>query len=83
MARDCALVVHSDEVDERRYDIFETRNEGNGVVVMRHCWWFDEETERWVLDDSSEWYLTPDQAMQLGMAMQQAGTPSLVRSSVG
>ena len=77
MERDCALVIHCDEVDERRYDIFQAVQDGGGVVVTRRCWWYDEEVQQWLLDESTEWYFTREQAMQLGMAIQQAGVPSV------
>ena len=83
IGRDCALIVYIDDVDECRYDIFEARPDGFGVVVSRQCWWFDEEVEQWVLDESSEWYLTSEQAMQLGTAIHQAGSPKAARSGTG
>lgn len=83
MGRNCALVVHVDVIDEARYDIFETRRDGDGVVVSRCCWWFDEEVQQWLIDESSEWFFTAEQAMQLGMAIHQAALPAAADRQAG
>lgn len=82
MGRNCALVVHVDLIDEARYDIFETRRDGDGVVVSRRCWWFDEEVQQWLLDEASEWFLAGQEAMQLGVAIQHAGLPAQRKAAV-
>lgn len=82
LGRDCALVVHSNAVDECRYDIFEVRPDGRGVIVSRHVWWFDEEVQQWLLDEASEWFLAGQEAMQLGVAIQHAGLPAQRKAAV-
>lgn len=81
MGRDAALIVHSELVDEARYDVFEVHREADGIVIVRRCWWFDEEVQQWTLDEASEWFLGPEQAMQLGMAIHQAAVPKLQRQA--
>jgi len=80
LGRDCALVVHCDRVDEVRYDIFEIQRHRDGITLTRQCWWYDDDTDTWSLDETSEWLLEPDHAMQLGVALQQAAMPAARRS---
>ena len=40
-----------------------------GVLLRRQVWWFEEETLRWVLDESNEWWLPPDDTAGLLRAL--------------
>ena len=84
MARESAVVRESTGVDECRIDILDVQADEHGVVVLRWCWWFDEDLGQWSLDDTSEWYLSHDEAMMLGVSLEQAASlPAMRHASHG
>lgn len=84
MARDLAVVRESFGVDECRIEILDVTSDERGVVMLRWCWWFDEDVGLWSLDEATEVYLSHDEAMQLGVRLEQsAALPAQRRAGQG
>lgn len=58
-------------VDETSITTFEVEGvaEEGGLMLRRQVWWFEEETMRWILDESNEWWLHPADSENLLRAL--------------
>ena len=64
-----------DETSIVTYEI-ERSSEGEGLTLRRQVWWFEEETLRWVLDDSNEWWLPVEESAGLIRALRRHLPPT-------
>ena len=76
MRRQNAVVLEFDGLDESRVEVTWLEQDEQGVVLIRRCWWFDEDTKEWALDESSDWYLDANHAQALGAQLLACSTPN-------